>query len=81
MTRLMTTRRTSHPPALLSAHIAAAVVLCCAGGCAKPLLGPTDERSPFDRYDNVRGNYAPQYIENEYGHREPNLRGRLTPKD
>ena len=50
-------------------------------GCSRPLLGPTDERSPFDRYDNVRGRYAPQYIENEYGRREPNLRGRLSPKD
>ncbi|MCC6320636.1 MAG: hypothetical protein IT438_04270 [Phycisphaerales bacterium] len=50
-------------------------------GCSKPLLSPTEERSPFDRYDNVRGNYAPQYIEDQYGRREPNLRGRLTPKE
>ena len=76
----MTTRPT--PPTLrtvvlLAAHLGAAGVLCCVAACAKPLLGPTDERTPFDRYDNVRGNYAPQYIENEYGHREPNLRGRL----
>ena len=52
----------------------------CAAGCSQPLLAPTDERSPFDRYDNVRGRYAPQYIENEYGRREPNLRGRLGSK-
>lgn len=66
------------------------LLVACAGlglfsllavGCSRPLLGPTDERSPFDRYDNVRGRYAPQYIENEYGRREPNLRGRLSPKD
>jgi len=49
--------------------------------CAKPLLSPSDERTPFDRYDNVRTERAPQYIENEYGRREPNLRGRLSPKD
>jgi hypothetical protein len=50
------------------------------GGCSKPLLSPEEERSPFDRYDAVRGQHAPQYIENEYGRREPNLRGRLSPK-
>ncbi|MFN7022636.1 MAG: hypothetical protein ACK4WH_15105 [Phycisphaerales bacterium] len=62
---------------ILSGAFAAAVL----GGCSKPLLAPTEERSPFDRYDNVRGNYAPQYIEDQYGRREPNLRGRLTPKE
>ncbi|HVU64608.1 MAG TPA: hypothetical protein VHC70_11570 [Phycisphaerales bacterium] len=63
--------------------LGASASLCLLGvvGCSRPLLGPTDERSPFDRYDNVRGRYAPQYIENEYGRREPNLRGRLAPKD
>ena len=50
------------------------------GGCSKPLLAPNEERSPFDRYDAVRAQYAPQYVENEYGAREANLRGRLSPK-
>lgn len=50
-------------------------------GCSKPLLSATDQRSPFDRYDLVRGNYAPAYIENEYGRKQPNLRARLAPKD
>jgi hypothetical protein len=54
--------------------------LACAG-CSHPLLSPSDERTPFDRYDNVRGQYAPQYVENEYGRREPNLRGRLGSHD
>jgi hypothetical protein len=52
-----------------------------AGGCSEPLLGPTDQRSVFDRYDVVRGNYAPQYIEDKFGRRQPNLRGRLEPKN
>ena len=64
----------------LSAVLALAAGVFCAVGCSQPLLAPTDERSPFDRYDNVRGRYAPQYIENEYGRREPNLRGRLGSK-
>ena len=58
-----------------------AIGLAALGGCTKPLLAPTETRSPFDRYDNVRGNYAPQYTEDKFGRREPNLRGRLSPKE
>lgn len=47
------------------------------GGCAKPLLSPTEPRSQYSRYDLVRGQHAPQYIEDEFGRRKPNLRGRL----
>lgn len=50
-------------------------------GCSDPLLAPTDERTQFDRYDRVRNKYAQQYIEDEYGRREPNLRARLAPKN
>lgn len=64
----------------LAGAACAGAVLLALQGCAKPLLSPTDERSPFDRYDAVRAQYAPQYVENEYGQREPNLRGRLSPK-
>lgn len=52
----------------------------CLAGCSEALLSPKDERSPFDRYDAVRQQYAPQYVEDEYGRRQPNLRGRLAPK-
>jgi len=55
--------------------------LLCGIGCSRPLLSQTDQRSPFDRYDLVRGEYAPQYVENKFGYREPNLRGRLQPKN
>lgn len=51
------------------------------GACSDPLLGPKDERSPFDRYDAVRNQHAPQYIEDKFGRRQPNLSGRLGPKD
>ena len=60
---------------------AAILLACAAGGCSRPLLAPTDERSPFDRYDAVRGNYAPQYVEDKFGKRQPNLKARLTPKE
>lgn len=58
-------------------------VLAVAGlaGCAKPLLSPDEERSPFDRYDGIRAQYAPQYTTDEYGMRKPNLRNRLGNKD
>jgi hypothetical protein len=76
------TDRPDHAGARISGLLAALllVVLAC-GGCSKPLLAPAEERTPFDRYDAVRGNYAPQYIEDEFGRRQPNLRARLTPKD
>lgn len=64
--------------------IACAVIgaaACVLGGCSKPLLAPTDVRSPFDRYDAVRSQYAQQYVEDKFGRRQPNLRARLAPKD
>ena len=57
--------------------LGAGVLCLVAGGCAKPLLSPTEPRSQYSRYDLVRGQYAPQYVEDEYGRRKPNLRGRL----
>lgn len=74
-------RRSTVPFATGSLAIAAAIALTAFGGCSKPLLAPSEERSPFDRYDAVRGNYAPQYIEDKFGRRQPNLRGRLSPKE
>ena len=49
-------------------------------GCRKALLSPNDDRTQFDRYDRVRNQWVPQYIEDEYGRRTPNLRGRLGPR-
>ena len=51
-----------------------------AAGCARPLLSPEEERTPFDRYDGIRNQYAPQQVENEYGRLKPNMKGRLAPK-
>ena len=46
-------------------------------GCVDPLLSPNEPRSQYSRYDLVRGRFAPQYVEDEFGRRKPNLRGRL----
>lgn len=56
------------------------VAMVAFAGCSEPLLAARDERSPFDRYDAVRNQHAPQYVENEFGRRQPNLAGRLGPK-
>lgn len=60
----------------------AALTLLAIGlaGCGKPLFSERDERSQFDRYDRVRNKFAPQYVYDEFGREQPNLRGRLTPK-
>lgn len=69
-------RRTA-PAALLGA---AGLLACLVGGCSRPLLSPKEDRSPFDRYDAVRSQHAPQYVEDAFGQRQPNLRARLEPK-
>ncbi len=75
-------RRDAHDRRLRrAAGMTLLVVTLWGTGCAKPLLSPSEERSQFDRYDAVRNKHAPQYIENEYGRRQPNLRGRLEPRN
>lgn len=51
------------------------------GGCQKPLLAPDEERSQYDRFDAVRNQRAVPYLEDEFGRKRPNLRGRLLAKD
>ncbi|MDX9911307.1 MAG: hypothetical protein RBS39_05710 [Phycisphaerales bacterium] len=50
-------------------------------GCAKPLLAPDKPRSQYDRFDAARNVRAEQYVFDEYGRRQPNLRERLLPKE
>jgi hypothetical protein len=71
---LPTTRRVLGPGVLI------ALGALALAGCTKPLLSPTDQRTPFDRYDAVRNQYATQQVEDEYGAKKPNLRARLMPK-
>ncbi|MCW5765653.1 MAG: hypothetical protein KIT68_06730 [Phycisphaeraceae bacterium] len=51
-----------------------------AAGCARPLLSPEEERTPFDRYDGIRNQYAAVQVENEYRRLQPNMTARLAPK-
>ncbi|MCC6677614.1 MAG: hypothetical protein IT436_10765 [Phycisphaerales bacterium] len=66
------------------AGLAAAAIVAAAGaigGCQKPLLAPDEERSQYDRFDAVRNQRAAPYLEDEFGRKRPNLRGRLLAKD
>lgn len=49
-------------------------------GCSKALFPQDEARTQFDRYDRSRDEYAPMYIEDEFGRQRPNLQGRLSPK-
>ena len=57
------------------------VAALASGGCEKPILTETEERSQYDRYDSVRNQRAAQYTRDEFGRRVPNLRARLMPKE
>lgn len=54
-------------------------VVCVASlaGCYKPLLTPDEPRSQYDRSEAIRDRRAPSYVTDEFGVRQPNLRGRL----
>jgi hypothetical protein len=60
------------------------VIAACGAGlaaCNKPLLSPTDERTPYDRYDAVRNQLADQRVTDEFGRMRPNLKERLGRKE
>lgn len=77
----MSSRRENSGRETIALALAALCAASLLAGCSRPLLSPKEERSPFDRYDAVRNRHAPQYIEDQYGRRQPNLRGRLEPRD
>ena len=64
-------------PIRAASLLLAALALGLVAGCAAPLLTPDEPRSQYDRYDAVRGQSAAPYVEDEFGRRYPNLRGRL----
>lgn len=50
-------------------------------GCVKSIFRQGDPRTQYDRYDTSRNQFEPDYISDEYGRLEPNLRGRLLVKN
>ena len=57
--------------------VAGVLGAACAGGCEDQLFPVAEPRSQFDRFDAVRDKRPQQYVEDEFGNRKPNLRGRL----
>lgn len=75
-------RRLRSGPRSRAGAIALLAVAACAlalpqAACQKTVLRPDDVRSPYDRYERVRAERADPYLEDEFGRRTPNLRGRL----
>ena len=62
------------------ATLGAAMAMATLAGCQKPLFPANKPRTQFDRFDEVRNQSAPQYVEDEFGRRRPNITGRLEPK-
>lgn len=62
---------------------AAGLLGICLGsaGCTKAIFRQGDPRTQYDRYDSSRNQFVPDYIADEYGRLEPNLRGRLLVKN
>lgn len=69
------------PARAITAGLALAAAALVLNGCGKPLLAPNEERSQYDRFDAVRSQRAAPYLEDEYGRKRPNLRGRLLAKE
>lgn len=47
-------------------------------GCTTQLFPETADRSPFTRYDALRDQNPPLYVQDVYGRDRPNIRGRLS---
>lgn len=60
-----------------SRMLALCALAAAATGCNRTPLRADGQRSQFDRYDQTRNDFAQPYLEDEFGRRMPNLRGRL----
>ena len=61
--------------------LGAGLALIMLGGCADPLYPENEDRSQFAGYDRARDQTVPAYVEDAYGDRRPNLRGRLLTRE
>lgn len=64
---------------MVARSVLALLVSCAAmvSGCGKPIFTPDEPRSQFDRVQAVRDRRVPGSVEDEFGYRRPNIRGRL----
>jgi hypothetical protein len=61
--------------------LAWAALSAALAGCSEPLFPESEDRSQFAGYDRARDQLVPPYVEDEFGRRHPNLRGRLLTHD
>ena len=47
-------------------------------GCKKAPIARDAPRSPYERYDQLRGTTVPKTVTDSFGREQPNLRGRLS---
>ena len=52
----------------------------CLAACNKPLFPADQPRTQFERFDQVRNQSTPEYIDDEFGRRRPNVQARIEPK-
>ena len=56
------------------------IALALAAGCTgTPFEDDTQIRTPYQRYQVLRGQSEPKTISNSFGQEQPNLRARLAP--
>lgn len=72
-----TRTRPARAPAALALRTALAACALTLTACQSPPISTDDERSPYDRYLIARDRYPAPYLEDEFGRKTPNLRGRL----
>lgn len=53
------------------------IALLAGTGCRKSPLPSDAPRSPYERYDALRGQTVPKTVTDSFGREQPNLRGRL----
>jgi len=68
-------RRQATPAGMLL--LAAVCLMVTASGCQKALFPRSSDRTQFDQYDRLRGEYVPRTEEDLYGQTQPALRARL----
>ncbi len=76
-TQLRTAAPTDFKPTLALAVVLLGVAMLASPGCRKSPLPSDAPRSPYERYDALRGQTVPKTVTDSFGREQPNLRGRL----
>jgi hypothetical protein len=62
-------------------RLLAGLLVACwfAGGCQKPVFPEDQPRTPYERYQALRGQDRPAKTTDAFGNPQPDLRARLAP--